>query len=54
MGVGGGGDRRTGGSYRPFDIIMVHYSAESSLCAVASYTRGQGEYHLALIEASVL
>lgn len=54
VGVSGGGDRSVwvGGSYRPFDIIMVHYSSESSLCAAASYTRGQGEYHLALIEAS--
>lgn len=42
------------GSYRTFDIIMVHYSSESSQCASASYTRGQAEYHLAVIEASVL
>lgn len=47
MGVGGGGDGRSGESSRPFDIIMVHYG---SLC----YTRGQREHHLALIEASVL
>lgn len=51
-GGGGGWSRR--GSYRPFDIIMVHYSSEGSQRATASYTRGQTEYHLALIEASVL
>lgn len=51
---GGGGGRSRRGSYRPFDIIMVHYSSEGSQRATASYTRGQTEYHLALIEASVL
>lgn len=54
MEVGGGGDGSRGGSYRPFDIIMVHYSSKSSQCAAVSYTRGQTEYHLAVIEASVL
>ena len=43
-----------GGGYRTFNIIMVHYSSECSLSTTASYTPGQAEYHLAVIEASVL
>lgn len=50
----GGGDRRKGGSYRTFDIIMVHYISDSSLCSRPSSTWGQTEYyHLAATEASV-
>lgn len=46
--------REEGGSYRQFNIIMVHYGSESSQSASASCVRGQREYHLAVIEASVL
>lgn len=44
----GGGDGRSGESYRPFDIIMAHYISVSSLCVAAKSTRGQST------EASVL
>lgn len=36
-----GGERGERGSYQRFDIIMVHYSPDSSPCDAASYSRGQ-------------
>lgn len=36
--VGGGCESKKQGSYQTFNIIMVHYSSDSSLCAAASYT----------------
>lgn len=41
-----------GGIYGRFDIIMVHYCADSSRCAAASYTPGQAECNSAAVEAS--
>lgn len=50
---GGGCQEEKRRIYGTFDIIMEHYRTDSSLCAVASYIRGQTEHNSARLEASV-